>query len=158
MPKLYTLITADAENTSSTALAERHHTHSLDLHDELPPLFARSLEGFLGEDHEPLATVFVDSEAVLERHTPARALVLTADGVLFMEAGEAIIGETPWGVNSLFYPYTQISAVGLGSALLMGRFTLHGRGSAPICEISVPSEDLPQFEAVTQWIREKIAS
>ena len=130
----------------------------LDLHQTLPPVFARRLEGFLHNGSQPLAAVWVAEDDNLGRHTPARALVLTADGVLFMEAGETVLLEKRWGVKSLLYPYSQITAVGTGAALLMGRFTLHGTGNAPSCEITLQWEDMDRFDAVAKLIGEKIAS
>ncbi len=123
----------------------------------LPPLFASALAGFLREDAAPPLTLFVASDEVLGERTPDRALALTADGVVFLEAGEVVLGKRPWGVKSLLYPYTQITAVGMGTALLTARFTLHGMGNAPACEIPLQYEDIPRFETAARLISERIA-
>jgi len=128
------------------------------LPQELPPLFASALAGFLGEDAALPLTLFVASDEVLGKRTPDRALALTADGVVFLEAGEMVLGRTHWGVKSLLYPYTKITAVGLGTALLTGRFTLHGMGNAPACEIPLQYEDIPRFETAARLISERIAA
>ncbi|GEM_PF-5839493 len=122
----------------------------------LPPLFASALAGFMGEGAAPPLTLFVAADEVLGRRTPDRALALTAEGVLFLEAGEVTLGRRPWGVKSLLYPYTQITAVGLGTALLTARFTLHGMGNAPACEIALQSEDVPRFETAARLISARI--
>lgn len=129
-----------------------------DLAQELPPLFASALAGFLREDAAPPLTLFVASDEVLGKRTPDRALALTADGVVFLEAGEMVLGKRPWGVKSLLYPYTKITAVGLGMALLTARFTLHGMGNAPACEIPLQYEDIPRFETAARLISERIAA
>ena len=128
------------------------------LPQELPPLFASALAGFLGEDAALPLTLFVASDEVLGKRTPDRALALTSDGVVFLEAGEMVLGRTHWGVKSLLYPYTKITAVGLGTALLTGRFTLHGMGNAPACEIPLQYEDIPRFETAARLISERIAA
>ena len=125
---------------------------------ELPPLFASALAGFLRENAALPLTLFVASDEVLGERTPDRALALTADGVVFLEAGETVLGRTHWGVKSLLYPYTKITAVGLGTALLTGRFTLHGMGNAPACEIPLQYEDIPRFETAARLISERIAA
>ena len=125
---------------------------------ELPPLFASALAGFLREDAAPPVTLFVASDEVLGKRTPDRALALTADGVVFLEAGEVVLGKRPWGVKSLLYPYAQITAVGMGTALLTARFTLHGMGNAPACEIALQYEDIPRFETAARLISERIAA
>ena len=130
---------------------------SEDLPQELPPLFASALAGFLREDAAPPLALFVASDEVLGERTPDRALALTADGVVFLEAGEVVLGKTAWGVKSLLYPYTKITAVGLGVALLTARFTLHGMGNAPVCEIALQYEDIPRFETAARLISERIA-
>jgi hypothetical protein len=150
MSRQYTLV------TSKSAL--RYAREERVLHQELPPLFARQLAGFLREDEEPLATLFVDREEILEERVPARALVLIPEGVLFLEEGEALLGDSRWGVKSVFYPYAQISAVGLGEALLAGRFSLYGAGNAPPCEIPVHAQDLERFQAVARQIAERVAA
>ena len=75
-----------------------------------------------------------------------------------MEAGETVPGNTAWGVKSLLSPYSQITAVGLGVALLTARFTLHGMGNAPACEIALQYEDIPRFGAAARLITERIAA
>lgn len=152
---------APDETTPTAAPAERHAYDEAalpgDLPQELPPLFASALAGFLRQDAAPPVTLFVAPDEVLGKQTPARALALTADGVVFLEAGEATLGKTAWGVKSLLYPYTQITAVGLGMALLTARFTLHGMGNAPACEIALQFEDIPRFETAARLISERIA-
>ena len=128
------------------------------LPQKLPPLFASALAGFLREDAALPLTLFVASDEVLGERTPDRALALTAAGVVFLEAGEVVLGRTHWGVKSLLYPYTQITAVGLGTALLTARFTLHGMGNAPACEIPLQYEDIPRFETAARLIGERIAA
>jgi hypothetical protein len=154
-----TLINRDEELTSPALSAAYSRTEkSLDLHQALPPIFARRLEGYLHDDGQPLAAVWVAGDDNLGKHTPARALVLTEDGVLFMEEGETVLHDKRWGVKSLLYPYSQITAVGTGAALLTGRFTLHGMGNAPPCEIALQWEDMDRFDAVAKLIGEKIAA
>jgi hypothetical protein len=75
-----------------------------------------------------------------------------------MEEGEVALGNTPWGVKSLLYHYSQITAVGLGMALLKAWFTLYGMGNAPMCEIALQHEDIPGFETATRLINERIAA
>lgn len=124
----------------------------------LPPLFASALAGFVGDGAPPPLCLFVAADEVLGRRTPDRALALTTAGVLFLEAGELTLGKRPWGVKSLLYPYTQITAVGLGTGLLTARFTLHGMGNAPACEIALQCEDVPRFEAAARLISERIGA
>jgi len=129
-----------------------------DLAPGLPPLFASALAGFVGEGAAPPLTLFVAADEVLGRRTPDRALALTAEGVLFLEAGEMTLGKRPWGGKSLLYPYTQITAVGLGTALLTARFTLHGMGNAPACEIALQSGDVPRFETAARLISARVGA
>jgi hypothetical protein len=154
-----TLLDRDEEPMSpALPAAYSNKTKSLDLHQALPPIFAGRMDGFLQGGVRPLATVWVAGDDNLGKHTPARALVLTEDGVLFMEEGETVLLDKRWGVKSLLYPYSQITAVGTGAALLTGRFTLHGTGNAPPCEITLQWDDLDRFDAVAKLIGEKIAS
>ena len=148
------LIMQDETKTPAAAQAEPH----TDDEAALPPLFASALAGFLREDAPAPITLFVASDEVLGKRTPDRALALTADGVVFLEAGEVVLGKRSWGVKSLLYPYTQITAVGLGMALLTARFTLHGMGNAPACEIALQYEDIPRFETAARLISERIAA
>jgi hypothetical protein len=157
MSRQYTLVTYDGASTPSTASAQSAAREGRDLHQELPPPFARMRAGFLRANEEPLASLFVDRDETPEEQTPARALVLSAEGVLFLEEGEARIGDSRWGVRSLFYPYARISAVGMGEALLTARFTLHGAGNAPPCEIPLPARDRERFAAAARLIAEKAA-
>jgi hypothetical protein len=135
---------------------ERPPSDELDLRQWLLPEFADTLTAWLGKGAEPLVVLFVPSERILE-WTPGRALVLTADGVLFMEEGESVILNQKWGVKTVFYPYGQIAAVGIGQALLRGRFTLYAGGSAPPCEIILHWYNLNNFRAAARIIREKVA-
>lgn len=114
------------------------------------------MAAFLSPEEEPLATLFVPSERILD-WIPGRALVLTEDGVLFMEEGESIILDQKWGVRTLFYPYAQIAAIGIGQALLRGRFTLYSAGNAPPCEFRLHWYNLNNFRAAARLIREKVA-
>lgn len=138
--------------------ARRPAREDVDLHQTLPPAFADLLAGVLREDAAPLATLFVDADEVLGRRVPARALVVTGDGVLFLEAGETTIQNTAWGVKSLFYPFRQITAVGIGAALLTGRFTLYGPGGTPLFEIALRAQDVDGFAAVAGLIGEQAAA
>lgn len=158
MSRQYTLVTYDGAPTPSTVAAQRSARAGRDLHQELPPPFAHLRADFLRPNEEPLATLFVDRDELLQERTPARALVLSAEGVLFLEEGEALIGDTRWGARSLFYPYARISAVGLGAALLTARFTLHGAGNAPPCEIPLHARDRERFAAAARLIAEKVAA
>jgi hypothetical protein len=148
------LITQDETMTPAAAQAEPHTGDGA----ALPPLFASALAGFLREDAAPPVTLFVASDEILGKRTPDRALALTAAGVVFLEAGEMVLGKRSWGVKSLLYPYPQITAVGLGTALLTARFTLHGMGNAPACEIALPSEAIPRFATAARLISERIAA
>jgi len=148
------LITQDETMTPAAAQAETHTGDGA----ALPPLFASALAGFLREDTAPPLTLFVASDEILGKRTPDRALALTADGVVFLEAGEVVLGKRSWGVKTLLYPYPQITAVGLGTALLTARFTLHGMGNAPACEIALPSEAIPRFATAARLISERIAA
>jgi len=146
------------DETTIESLTMDEYPCSLDLHQELPLLFAERLTGFLGANDEPMASLYVPPEEILNERVPARALVLTESGVLFLEDGEALLGNTSWGVKSLFFPYPQITAVGIGTALLSGRFTLHGTGSAPLCEFTLHSDDVQRFEKAARMIGELIAA
>ena len=148
------LLTENEIKTPTAAPAERRTYTGT----PLPPLFASALAGFLREDTAPLLSLFVASDEVLGERTPDRALALTAEGVMFMEEGELVLGNRSWGVKSLLYPYSQITAVGLGMALLTARFTLHGMGNAPVCEIALQYEDISRFEAAARLISERIAA
>jgi len=128
-----------------------------DLHQWLPPVFAQTLERTIGPDQQPLAVLFVPSDRTLEWR-PGRALVLLDDGVLVMEEGESVIINQRWGVKTLFCPYRQVAAVGIGHALLRARFTLYAAGNAPACEIPLHWYDLTSFRAAAALIRERVAA
>ncbi len=134
---------------------ERPPEEAVNLHQELPPVFDRTLSALLGRGEEPLAVLYVPSERILE-WMPGRALVLMEDGVLFMEEGESVILDQKWGVKSLFYPYSQIAGIGLGQVLLRGRFTLHSAGDAPSCSLILHWYDLNNFRAAARLIRSKV--
>jgi hypothetical protein len=137
-------------------LEEPPPREEIELHQALPALFNETLTNFLHEGEEPVATLFVPSSRILE-WTPGRALVLTEDGALFMEEGESIILDRKWGVKTVYYPYSQIASVGMGEALLRGRFTLHANGGSPRCEMTLRWFDVYNFRAATNLIRARIA-
>ena len=157
MSRRSTLEACDGKSTSPTASAERRQREDVDLHQALPPIFARMLACFLRDGEEPLATLFVPSEEARGQRSPARALVLIADGALFMEESEAVLPDSRRGVKSLFYSYAQITPVEMGAGLPTGRFILHGVGNAPVYEITLPAENRERFQAVARLIGEKVA-
>lgn len=117
----------------------------------LPPIFARMAACFLGDGEAPLATLFVPPEEIRKVRTPARALVLIARGVLFMEEmeeSEAGFPNPGRGIKSLFYSYAQVRVIETGA----GRFLLHGLGDAPVYEIAARPENRERFREVARLI------
>jgi hypothetical protein len=126
-----------------------------DLRQYLPPVFQETLATLLGEGVLPSAVLFVPSSQIL-CWTPGRALVLLNDGVLCMEEGESVILDQKWGVKTSYYPYGQIAGLEIGNALLQGRFTVLGTGSARPFEFELAWRDLNNFRAAARLIRQRI--
>jgi hypothetical protein len=140
----------------STDINDAAPSNELRLHQWMPQEFTQALDTWLEPAEEPSATLFVPSDRILE-WIPGRALALINYGALFLEEGESVILNQKWGVKAMFYPYRQISAVGIGHALLRGRFTLYSAGGVPPCEIILPWHNLNNFKAAARMIRLKAA-
>ena len=138
-----------------TTAEERPPSDDLDLHQWLPQEFSATLAHWLEPDEEPVAVLFVPSERILQWR-PGRALIVLNDGVLILEEGESVVLNQQWGVKGIWIPFQQIAAVGLGHALLRGRFVIHAAGS-PAVEILLPWHNLNNFRAALRLIRQGIA-
>jgi|YelNatPaOPRAMG01_1025707.scaffolds.fasta_scaffold11634_2 hypothetical protein len=129
---------------------------NLNLSQWMPYEFEETTRQWLPPEETPEATLFIPSTRILE-WIPSKALVIMRKGVLCLEEGESVILNQKWGVKSLFYPYRQIASVGIGHALLRGRFILQSSGNAPPFEIILPWYQLNNFRAAARMITDKIA-
>jgi hypothetical protein len=138
-------------------MQDRPPADELDLYQSLPLVFARTLSALLVEPEGVLAQLFVPSERVLQERIPARALVVTARGVFVLEEGEEEILDQRWGVKARFYPFHGIAGLEMGRALLRGRLTIYGEGSAGTSEIRLHWYDLNNFRAAVRLIRQRMS-
>ncbi len=129
---------------------------NLNLSQWMPYEFEETTRQWLHTEEIPEATLFIPSTHILE-WIPSKSIVMIRRGVLCLEEGESVILNQKWGVISLFYPYKQIASVGIGHALLRGRFTLQSAGNAPPFEIILPWYQLNNFRAAARMITTKIA-
>ncbi len=129
----------------------------VDLNHKLPFIFEESLKFQLGADEQVLATLFVPSERLSDAEfRPARAMLVTNLGVLFLEEGEDQIANQRWGVHTRFYPYNQIAFLEIGSALLRGRFAINSTTYQPPTEFILRWYDVNNFRAAMALIRQRI--
>jgi hypothetical protein len=151
--------------TEMLGIAPRSHVphdetppdEEIDINHKLPFLFEESLRFQLNRDERILATLFVPSERLSDADfRPARVLLVTDLGVLFMEEGEDQIANQRWGVHTRFYPYHQIAFLEIGSALLRGRFAIYGTAGQPPTEFILRWYDVNNFRAAMALIRKHI--
>jgi hypothetical protein len=130
----------------------------IDLNHKLPFLFEESLRFQLNTDERVLGTLFVPSERLSDADfRPARALLITDLGLLFMEEGEDQIANQRWGVHTRFYSYNQIAFLEIGNALLRGRFAIYGTAGHPPTELILRWYDVNNFRAAMALIRKQMS-